>query len=203
MATLTRTVAASADDAYERGDNTGFSAVIATMQANSVVGGIHGIVAFRFNNITITGDATINTAVLRLTCASTKQDDANVVIYCEDVDDSANFTDTADVVDRARTTASTSWVTDGLGTSEVTSPDFAAAVQEVIDRASWASGNDLTVIFVGNSDTFKNFGIFAEDDASGAPASIDLDYTEPGGGANPKNVMHGIMLDGPMRRVVL
>lgn len=133
-----------------------------------------------FTNVTIPAGSTITAATFDGWPMSAPSDDPNCDIYCEDVDDSADFSATADVTSRTVTAASTSWVASGIGTGGYrTSPDFAAAVQEVIDRPGWASGNDLCVIVKGKNANVSNLRIESYgDDASHAPR-ISIDYTPP------------------------
>jgi hypothetical protein len=69
-------------------------------------------------------------------------------IACDATDDAATFSTAADFTGRTRTTATVNW--HGIpawtqGQAE-TSPDFAAVVQEVIDRPGWAADNHLAIL---------------------------------------------------------
>ncbi len=129
----------------------------------------------RYLNVTIPKDATITTAYLKLIPTSTwSQTTVNAVIVGEDVDDAAIFSTIADYKTRrgltdapgvsggSITTASISWDNIGGWTagSEVQTPDIKTIIQEIVNRASWASGNDM-VIFVddhaASSETDANY----------------------------------------------
>ena len=156
MAGQTLQIATSNDHAIQKDDASGFFTepgggvgLRATSDASRYSAGM------RFPNILISQGQTVLTATLRIYVFNHDIDDADLFIHCEDVDNAANFVDTADVVGRTRTTAKTTWIADDLILEDtpafVTSADFTSAVQEVIDRAGWAKGNALVVIMRGDS----------------------------------------------------
>lgn len=162
-------VTASADDADELHNDTGFSSASGTVRfISNTAAASRRTGGCRFQNIQIPKSSGVYTtavtsAKLLVTPFSTSVDDANCNLYCEAADNSVDFSTNADVQSRSRTTANTSWVTDSLGASEVQSPSFHTAVQEVIDRSGWASGNALTVLGVGKSDVNKNLSFWSYD----------------------------------------
>ncbi len=103
--------------------------------------------AFRFTNVLLAQGATIRKATLRLHCTSINTSVTTFRIAAENVDNSAPLAAaTNDISGRARTTAQTIAIRihdlpDGDYDFDITS-----AVQEVINRAGWASGNALTII---------------------------------------------------------
>lgn len=181
MTTLNLAVAADADGASERQDGTLFGAGgTGTSVISSTAAGTRSIAGHRFTGVTIAVGSTINTCVCRVAATSTSFDDILGHIYLNDVDNAANFTDEADVQSRAKTTANTAWSATALGTSYVTTPGFAAALQEVIDRAGWASGNAVCVLFNGdNSATARTYQIEAYPNAGTEHPLLDIDYTAP------------------------
>ena len=111
--------------------------------------------AARFLNFTIPGSATINTARLTLTCQTALSDTVvNTRIRAERNINPATFTDKANFDARTWTTEYINW--DGIEAwsldAEYDSPDFASVIQEVIDLASWASGNPIVILW----DDFQN-----------------------------------------------
>jgi hypothetical protein len=182
--TLNLQVGAGNADAHETDDGGVFSSTTTTgvtTDSNTAAGtrfnGGHW-----FSGVTIPSGSTINSATAVIVTTSTTRDDPNINIYCEAADSPGNFATTADVTSRARTTANTSWVATGIGTSPVTSPDFTTAVQEVVDRAGWASGNNLTMLFDGKSDVNRSFRTTSYDGTAADAAKLDIDYTAPAGG---------------------
>lgn len=152
MVTFARTVAYRADNAQE----TQSSALVAsgfTRTASPLVvqngTSERKSCAFRFPGVTIPAGSTITSAVLEVYTSSSKADDPALDIYCEDVDDAADFITTPAIHARARTTATTAWVATDIGINAYkASPDFSAAVQEVIDRPGWVGNNALLVILL-------------------------------------------------------
>lgn len=182
MTTLDIPLAADADDAHERQSGADFDATAAAIIANAnateasrFVGG------FRFDGVTIAPGSTIDVAYITVVASATNVDDPNVDIHLEDADDPANFTDNADVQSRVRTTANTQWTATGIGTSPVNSPSIVTAVQEVVDRAGWASGQAMVVLVVGRSDANTSFRIAANEHATLAAAALHIEYTAGGG----------------------
>lgn len=179
MTTLNLQVAASSDDARQAATTVvTLNSVSIAMSANGIWGGL------RFLNVTIPPGSTINTAVLQLNVVNTSNDDPNLDIYGEDVDDATTYLAVDnDIGGRTRTTAKTTWNATGVGAGFVASPDFAAVIQEIIDRPGWASGNDISIILDGLASTTFQFRTY--DNAVGDGAKLDIDYTEAAAGGNP------------------
>lgn len=178
--TLNLQVNDSNNDSYQDNFamNTANAEVVVVSDSNAAFRKSGGCV---FTNVTIAQGSTISSATLTVDVGSTLVDDVNCTIYMEDEDDSVSFVFT-DINSRARTTASTSWVADGVGTGLVTSPGFASAVEEVVTRAGWASGNDVCVLLIPNTDVNKQFNFDSYDgDPTNAP-KLDIDYTAPASG---------------------
>lgn len=103
---------------------------------------------FRFTNITIPRYAYIHSAIMTLEAWGGDTDLFQVNIYCNDEDSATAPTDLSSHAGKARTTAyaywnsSQTWVAD----TEYDTPDFREAVQEVVNRSGWVSGNDLMVL---------------------------------------------------------
>ena len=179
MTTLDLQVSASADDAHERQDNTDFTSTetIGLWMSSAVGSKWRYKAGMRFQNVTIPPGSDIDVAYISVKCTTNYVDDPNVDIHCEDVDNSANFTSTADVQNRTLTSASTRWDTTGIGTGWVNSPSIVSAVQEVVDRASWSSGNALTVIGVGRSNKGTNFVVWPYDGSSTNAVKLHIEYS--------------------------
>ena len=158
-------VTASADDCSRRLDTSFFSLTNAYASAGHVAGSSSQWgCGMRFMAITIPKGSTILEAYLTLRAdASVSGANANTRISAEDVDDAVTFADDSAAFDTrwaARTTARMDW--DGIAswtagvdydsptTDGVTT--FASIIQEVIDRASWVSGNDIVIFW----DDFDN-----------------------------------------------
>lgn len=101
--------------------------------------------AVRFNNVTIAQGATINSATLTLTSTALHSFTYLSKIYGIDEDDTADFSSSP--LGRTKTTASVDWdETSMADEAEIVTPDIKTIVQEIVDRGSWASGNDMGFI---------------------------------------------------------
>lgn len=185
MATFSATIIASADDAQEQ------AGTVVIANANNTATAATHYLGFRFQNVTIPAGSTISAATLDVETTSVSFDDPDFNIHCENVDDAATFTNAANnISSRTLTTANTVWTATSIGVGVRTSPDFASAVQEVIDRAGWASGNDLNVILDGRSAS-TNLRVRAYDGGTGTYPTLNITYTAGGGGSTqPPRSMH-------------
>jgi type IV pilus assembly protein PilY1 len=158
--TFTKSVNAEADDGrWAEGNSTinttgqllmGYDSGT-TKQTNTFV---------RFTNVTIPKGATILSAKLTMLSAYTTSA-ATVKVKINAVK-AANPTAPATysaAEDATRTTASVAWdgvaaTTDGVWFD---TPDFAAVVQELVNQATWASGNALLIYLEDNGSTATNY----------------------------------------------
>ncbi len=186
MTTLTRSVAASADDAVE---NSGAMSLTATnLNANSA----SQIIGLRFSNITIPAGATITAATLTVNITSSSYDDPNVTIRGSGEANTTPFTTTAnDITDRYKTSAAVTWSATGIGSGAKDAPDLAAIISEIVATPGWASGNALNLYLLGNSGSALR--VYAYDNGSNAP-QLAIDYTEPAAGGQPARSQHSFRL---------
>lgn len=110
-------------------------------------------------------------------------DDANGVIYGNDVDDANDFSTEADIRDRTRTTANVSWVQDGVWPSPPqwgNTPELKTIIQEIVDRPGWAANQHIALLFIANTDAVKYFipRAYDYDDHSLAPKLV-IEYGIP------------------------
>jgi hypothetical protein len=190
VATLNLQVTSGDDDAREARNDSGFAGTGTTIaiQSNADSGNA-GVGGFRFLNVTVPQGATITAATWEPRVTSTATDDPDIDIHAEAVDDSASFVTSADVTGRSRTTASVAWTATAVGAAFVQSPDIATVIQEVVNRAGWVSGNDLTIIAVGRSGTSQSFTVRSFENGTGTDAAkLNITYTA-GGGVNHKPLL--------------
>ncbi len=174
-------IGAGANDAMELDDGTGFDGTANFVDCNAnATAGSRWNAGLRFPGVTIPNAATINTATLKVWFQSTLRDDIDAEMLCEDVDNAANFTDTADVTSRARTGVGATWVEDSMLTAGTTSPDFASAPQTVVNRGSWASGNAMVAFLDGLASATELTRIESYEGNTAEAAEIDIDYTAAG-----------------------
>ena len=162
QAQITLQVGSGDDDTYERGDGSlfpdGGEVIVRSNTSTNVAGYRSG--GLRFSGATIPAGATVTSAVLEVFISDSGgfADDAQMALYLHDVGDAPGFalSQLPQVASRARTTASVSWTTSGLngGTGGwAQSPDISGAVQEIVDRGDWASGQALAVLLIGGTST--------------------------------------------------
>ncbi len=143
---------------------------------------------FRFQNVDIPAGATINAAVIRFTSQETDGQSATrlMEIHCEDADNASTFTaGSNNISGRTRTTASTTWSSPvaWVANQQYDTPDFTTAVQEVVDRGGWATGQALAAIMVTSGSGGDERAPWTYDGSIGAAAELRITYTEalPGG----------------------
>ncbi|MFN0121031.1 MAG: C25 family cysteine peptidase [Blastocatellia bacterium] len=149
-------VNASANDASETTGGT------VTTNGNPIeLSSSLGAAGFRFTNVTIPRNATITSATLQFT--SNNGDSGTTVnstIYGQATDNAAIFTTTASSISsRTRTSSSVSWSNIGTwtagATTNATSPDITTIIQEIVDNASWLSGNSMALILLDNASSSR------------------------------------------------
>ena len=181
MSTFSQRVSVSANDGFE------IPATTPNLDANYIEIGDNGggiVTICRFTAVGIAQGATINTATITFTGQDTYNSgtDMNVNVGCEDVDDSAvPNEDDGNVANRAAniTTAKTAWNIRAIVTDTTYQIDIKDAVQEVISRVGWVSGNDLSVLVIDSTCPASEWQQFYSVDGSGAKAPIiAIDYTE-------------------------
>ena len=175
MAVFTQTISNANYDSSQYGEPA--AASLTTNPVAISAGTRSGL--FYFTNVTIANGSTVSSATMTVYVVNTSNDDPNLDIYCDDVDNSAApSTASNDISGRTKTTAKATWNATGVGAGTVTTPDFATAVQEVVQRAGWSSGNALGVIFDGLAAT--SFQYYTTEQGSGFEPTISITYTPPG-----------------------
>ena len=177
-------VAVGTDDVHERDDTPEVvdNAIAVWANGENPTFSLDG--GFRFDPVDVPQGATVNvgTFVTFTPNDVPANDDAGCTIYADDVDDSATWTVGAgtDVTGRTRTTASVAWSETALGAVASDTPDIASVIQEVIDRALWASGNALSIITIHDG-SGNDLRLSPRDvDEANAPL-LTVDYTAAGG----------------------
>ena len=185
MATFQGKCAASADDGWHDGDslfdNSGTS--ISIIGADFLLETLENIGFVRIPNVTIPQGATIGAATFDFVAAA-KSTPGAISIYGCDEDNSAQMADLADAALRAQTTASQSLSFGSLTAGgSFTTGDFKGVVQEIVDRAGWASGNAMQFIF-SQSPGFGVVGasLASYDHATYTEPTLNITYTAGGGG---------------------
>ncbi|MCP5152286.1 MAG: VWA domain-containing protein [Chromatiales bacterium] len=145
-------------------------------------GGGDQIVGLRFRDVRIPQGVTIQRAVVEFVPAVASTTTTSLSVRAQAADDADAFTTTANDIDgRPRTTAAVTWTPPAwdVGTSQQT-PDLAAVVQEVVDRAGWCGGNDIAIIIESAGDGGPRSAVSFDGDPAFAPVlRVDFDPNTP------------------------
>lgn len=173
-------VAASADDGQEvsGGTNTITGTTIgASLDSTAEWAGM------RFTNITIPAGATITSASVGVVPSGTGEDEPLVTVFLEAADNCAAYTTGASNISGRSRGTGVSWSSADLGANGSTyfsTPDLAAAVQAVVDRGGWASGNALCVHIQGGATGTRDLTIEAQDLGPNTnPPRLSVAWTTP------------------------
>lgn len=160
--TFVRAVSSGNDDAEEATSGTIGSIDLTSSDLELMTDGSKTqIIGVRFGSITIPQGATINRAYVQFVTKGDKNPvSGNIYITAHNHDNAPSFTGTSfDISDRSQVADSvlwagsthTSWGTTGGGTAGANqrTPDIKNVLQPVINRAGWAPGSSVVVIFKG------------------------------------------------------
>jgi len=151
-ATIQSQVTASNDDAEERLSNGNMNR--GNAQLDMIRRGTRDqTVGMRFQNLAIPQGATIQSAEIEFTVETADSSTTNLTIYGHDTNDASQFgSGNYNISGRSKTTASVAWTAvPNLGpNAKLTTPDIKTVVQEIVNRSSWASGNDMAFIITGS-----------------------------------------------------
>jgi len=135
-------------------------------------------VGMRFNNINIIPGSTIINATIQFTADESQSVGTSLVLYGENVDDAAQFTESDfDITSRPKTTASVawnnipSWNAPDAGSDQKT-PDLSSIIQEIINRTGWSSGNSIVIVVTGSGHRTAE----SHDGSSSRAALLELEY---------------------------
>ena len=112
---------------------------------------------FRWTTVAIDQGATIDAAYITIHIGSSSRDNADATITFNDVDNASQIANgTSDgIPNAAKTTATVTWTETnaggGTGNVDDNTPSLITPLQEVIDRASWATGNAIQAFFQARS----------------------------------------------------
>ncbi len=132
------------------------------------------IVGIRFPNINIPNGSDIVEAFIQFESDENRNGPVTITFHGEVSDSAELFQETdGDVSGRLKTSASVDWNPDDWNVGDIDNaqrtPDLAAIVQELVNRAGWSSGNAMA--FIVSSDDFTNHRT-AENGRSNGPVLI-------------------------------
>ena len=209
MATLNLQVSASADDGQQSSitDNSGRAVTgsgTVTITDTILSPGSHGgnnefSVGCRFLNVTIAQGATINSATFTLRAQATYNAGSNVVrfwVSAQAADNPSTISTTSgnlNTTNRPRTTAvSAAWTqTSVVGDTEY-SIDVTSVIQEIVNRAGWASGNAIMILIDTHADTTSGEwqDYYSYNGSTTNAPKLSIDYST-GGGTNHTSSVSG------------
>ena len=140
-------------------------------------------VYFRFQNVAIDQGTTISSAFLK-PYVNTLSGTGDFLIAAIDTDDAPQPTAGFQGNKTSYTTAQVTYSSIAVAAPH-TSPDIKTVIQEIVDRAGWSSGNDISIVIYVNSvgasaSRLATFGKLADSKAA------QLEIETPGGGSTRK-----------------
>jgi hypothetical protein len=111
---------------------------------------------YRIANVTIPKGAIIDSAYIRPIIYCVNGENPNLKIYAEAADNPSAVSSFSDYGTRSMTTAAIDWDMTYSTTETILkeSPDIKTIIQEVIDRANWASGNAMQIFIKNDSSSY-------------------------------------------------
>lgn len=114
----------------------------------------------------------ITSATLKMVCTQSRAEAISVRVGCEDADNPSTPVDDSDILARVQTSAYSTWNFASSTAGVEYTKGITTAVQEVLDRPGWASGNTLAVLI-------KNVVSDATADRVLMASYENTTYTEP------------------------
>ncbi|HEX6921622.1 MAG TPA: hypothetical protein VF314_15500, partial [Actinomycetes bacterium] len=171
--TLDRSVGTGSDDAEEA---AGGSVSLTSSDLELVNDGSDQTVGLRFTGVAVPRGSTISSATVQFQTDEVTTGATSLSLRAQAADNATTFTSTSlNVSSRARTTATVGWTPAawsavGARGADQQTPNLASVVQEVVNRAGWASGNALALIITGTGRRT------AESSEGGAPPLLHIVY---------------------------
>jgi len=149
--TLDRAVSAGNDDVEERGNSMSMDSSDLEL---TVDGGTTQIVGIRFANITVPAGATITNAYVQFHAKEVSTGPAPLTVYGQAADNAVPFTTASKNVSTRTRTTGVAWNPPDWPTLKARGPDqrtpnLAAVLQQVVNRAGWTSGNAMAIVVTG------------------------------------------------------
>jgi hypothetical protein len=178
---VSKTVSQSSDDCRRSVNNSYFDTDSGDINVGYESGGFTDWGAgFRFQNVAVPAGATIEEAYLIVTSKETQSVTVcRLRLRAQAHDSSPAFSTATEFDARVRTTAYSDWTVPTLAQDvEYQTPDFAAAVQEVVDRPGWAAGNSMAIFLENNgSDSGAFRRLYAYDAAPAKAVRLHIVYS--------------------------
>ena len=133
----------------------------------------------RIAGLTIPQGSTIDSATIHFhTPVSSSATGKTVIIDGNDIDTAAIPTDEGHIRSATKTSATVSWTFGAISGGTVESPEIKTIVQEIVNRAGWASGNAMT-IYLHTPTTSSDWDLTVRtyDHSSGQAPHINITYS--------------------------
>ncbi len=134
-----------------------------------------------FRSVTVPQGATVSAAKISLYVAGFNSSPAALIAKCSDADTASMPSSVATANSAAKTTgtsATVSWA----NVSGFNDLDITADVQAVVNRAGWASGNNMAVYVLDNSSGSGKYQVIGQyEDGAAEGAKLQITYTAGGG----------------------
>lgn len=188
MATFQGKPAASADDGWHDDnatfDNSGTG--ITVVGADPILETPPGIGFIRVPNVTIPQGATIDAATFDFVATAKSTPSSDISLYGFAEDNSAQLADITDYYTRTLTTSDALFSVGSLTAGgSFTTGDFKGVVQEIVDRAGWASGNAIQFTLLQAQATgVIGMSVASYDHATYTEPTLNVTYTAGGGGSS-------------------
>ena len=164
MTTIISQVSAKYDDGFQRPDGS-----INRGGHLGVVTGSASYALCRFQNVNVPKNAIIDNAWMTFNVLA-GYTSPNMDIHFQNIDNAPEIDGASNnISSRTRTSTKTQW-TASIGTGSVTSPNIAAPLQTVVNRAGWAAGQSLAAIMVDRGSS--NFSSYSYDTGTGATLTV-------------------------------
>ena len=149
VGSLDARLASSSDDAEE---NSSGSVNLTSADLELIHDSTDQTVGMRWTNLGIPKTATITRAYLQFRAKESQTEATTLTIRGQAADNAATFS-SSQFSSRARTGIAGTWSppswTSGDAGSAQRTPDISGVIQEIVNRAGWASGNALAIIMTG------------------------------------------------------
>jgi len=184
--TITKRVAASADDVYSQIsdssiNNGDWSGVVMGDFNGRGCGGL-----FRFTGITVPAGVTIDAAKVTLTAYQASSSDVYLRIWGEQSNAAATFSSWSDYITRAKTTAFADWTPTAWNSGTTyDSADIKAIIQELVNDYGGLAAANIAIFMLNNSSAWASRrDVKAYQDFPADAALLSITYTESTGWAN-------------------
>lgn len=177
MPTINESIVATGDDAYST------PSYLSVNAARNPVGAVVGVAAYggaRFQTLAIPQGSTIDSATLTTFKDSTGASSVTVRIYGADVDDAGAWSASNRMRLITKTAAYHEFATTSGADANPQNRDVTAIVQEIVNRAGWASGNDMGFACFPQTATGTRTWNFADyNHATLDAAALEVTFTSP------------------------